>query len=532
MRSSQGWLPRQREQPRDNCLRITVTADGASGGAFREASGGVAGGGATVAVIGGGISGLSAAWELSSSSPPGTRIVVLEASSRLGGHLQAATVGGRVVDLGADAFLARRQEAVELCRELGIEDSLVAPGSSTASVWAKGALRPLPEGLVLGVPTRWGPLARSGIISPLGLARAGIDLVMPARRKRGESQSSDRAVGEIVGRRLGSEVRDLLVGPLVGGIHAGSADDLSAQAVFPALLEASRKGGSLMRLLRQPTGESNGGPDGLPPGRNGPVFLTPVSGMASLPEMLCSALLARGVELRTSEPVERVELVDGAAGRNGLWSIAPGSNELRADALVVAVPPRPAAGLLSEVDGELAGLVGGVKSASVVLVTLQFDAGGAAKSLTGTGFLVPATGGGLVTACTFLSKKWPHLERENDLLIRASAGRAGDDRASSMGDAEVVEQVLRELERMIGPLIGPLGEPRQVVLARFGESFPQYLVGHVARVSAIEAAAARLPGLALAGAAYHGIGVPACIGSGRRAARQVIGTLSISSASR
>jgi oxygen-dependent protoporphyrinogen oxidase len=183
------------------------------------------------------------------------------------------------------------------------------------------------------------------------------------------------------------------------------------------------------------------------------------------------------------------------------------------------------------VDAELAALIGSVKSASVVLVTLQLDAGAVSKPLAGTGFLVPATSGGLVTACTFLSTKWPHLAREGEVLIRASAGRAGDDRASCMEDGQLVEAVLGELDHMIGHLIGPLGQPRQVVVTRFEDSFPQYVVGHVAKVSAIEAAAARLPALAVAGSAYHGIGVPACVGSGRRAARHVLGALSMSGSS-
>jgi oxygen-dependent protoporphyrinogen oxidase len=483
-------------------------------------------------VIGGGISGLSAAWELSSSSSPqGTRIVVLEASSRLGGNLRSSDVGGRVVDLGADAFLARRPEAVELCRELGIEDTLVAPGSPTASVWAKGALRPLPGGLVLGVPTRLGPLARSGIISPLGLARVGIDLISP-RRADASSAAGDRSVGEVVASRLGGEVRDMFAGPLVGGIHAGRVDELSAEAVFPALLEASRKSGSLMRALRPPDDPTRAGPGsrseatpaptgGTPTGGT-PVFLSPVSGMASLPEKLSAALRARGVELLTSKRVDRLRRVGPVGGGGpGTWSISGPSIDLLADALVIALPAHAAAGLLGEVDGELAGLVGGVPSASVVLVTLLMDSGSLSGPLSGTGFLVPAIDGGLVTASTFLSTKWPHLASGSDVIIRASAGRAGDDRPSSMGDEELVATVRKELDRMIGPS----GDPRQVVVTRFEDAFPQYLVGHVARVSAIEAAAARLPAFALAGATYHGIGVPACVGSGRRAARHVLSSL-------
>ncbi|MGO9341344.1 MAG: protoporphyrinogen oxidase, partial [Acidimicrobiales bacterium] len=445
--------------------------------------------------------------------------------SRFGGNLQSATVGGRAVDLGADAFLARRPEAVELCKELGIDDDLVAPGSPTASVWARGELRPLPDGLALGVPTRIGPLARSGIMSALGLVRAGLDLIRPFRPD--PASTEDRSVGELVRDRLGAEVRDMLAGPLVGGIHAGRVDDLSAQAVFPALLDASRERGSLMRALRPQSTPTRSGSG--PPGEStrDPVFLSPITGMASIPETLCSALRSKGVELLTSQSVRSVRRAagsvpaDGQVGRSAAWSVSTSSMELVADALVVAIPARAASELLAGVDDQLAGLVGGVPSASVVVVTLQMDAAALSRPLSGTGFLVPAIGGGLITAGTFLTTKWPHLAREGDVLVRASAGRAGDDRASSIDDEKLVEVVLGELAKMIGKF----GEPRQAVVTRFGEAFPQYLVGHVEMVSAIEAAAARLPSFALAGAAYHGIGVPACIGSGRKAARLVLSAL-------
>jgi oxygen-dependent protoporphyrinogen oxidase len=358
-------------------------------------------------------------------------------------------------------------------------------------------------------------------MSPVGLARAGLDLVMPFKPDP-SSSNGDRSVGELVRGRLGSEVRDMLAGPLIGGIHAGRVDDMSAQAVFPALLDASREHGSLMRALRPRT-----------PPNPSPIFLSPTTGMASIPETLASALRSKRVELMTSQYVRSVRrlgreagvtgsaVADARVGESAAWSISTSSMELTAGALVVALPARAASELLGGVDDKLARLVGGVPSASVVVVTLQVDAGALSRPLAGTGFLVPAIGGGLVTACTFLTTKWPHLARDGDVLIRASAGRAGDDRASSIDDEKLVEVVRGQLTEMIGHF----GEPRQAVVTRFGDAFPQYLVGHVAKVSAIEASAARLPAFALAGAAYHGIGVPACVGSGRRAARLVLSAL-------
>jgi protoporphyrinogen/coproporphyrinogen III oxidase len=482
----------------------------------------------TVVVVGGGISGLSAAWELASCSAPGTRIVVLEASDRVGGLLQSESIGGRQVDVGADAFLARRPEAIELCRELEISSELVSPASSNAAVWSRGAIRRLPEGLVLGVPTRIGPLSRSSVVSALGAARAALDLVMPARRERSASPP-DRSVGEIVSRRLGDQVSDHLTGPLVGGINAGNANELSAEAVFPALIEAARQGGSLMRALRR-------APSGTGPHGETPVFLTPRAGMASLPQALAAALRRRGVDVLTSQPVETLQ-ISGASkdaaveASSKRWTLSTPTQTLQADGIVMATPASVASKLLVDVHKELATLLGGVTSASVVLVTFVLDPVSLIRPLEGNGFLVPA-GRGLVTACTYLSSKWPHLAREDEVLVRASAGRAGDDRAISMHDEEIVSEVLGELERMLGHVgrfdvfeglagFGALGKPRQVVVTRYPDAFPQYLLGHLDRVAAMEGAAASLPGLALAGASYRGIGVPACVESGRRAARLV-----------
>jgi oxygen-dependent protoporphyrinogen oxidase len=261
--------------------------------------------------------------------------------------------------------------------------------------------------------------------------------------------------------------------------------------------------------------------------------------MASLPEVLAQALRGRGVELLTSQPVVSLE----ANGENpsshsdsrieGHWTITTPTQKLHADGVVIAVPARVASSLLGDVDEELAGLLGGVTTSSVVLLTFELDPEALLRPLEGNGFLVPA-GRGLVTACTFLSTKWPHLAREGEVLVRASAGRTGDERAISMRDEEIVSEVLGELERMLGHVgrfdafeglggFGALGEPRQVVVARYPEAFPQYLVGHLDRVAAMEDAAASLPALALAGASYRGIGVPACVASGRRAARLVAG---------
>ena len=490
----------------------------------------------SVVVVGGGIAGLSAAWELSSADP-GLHVVVLEADARLGGKLLSVPLGGRAVDLGPDAFLARRPEAVELCRELGIDDELVAPGSRTAYVWSRHRLRPLPEGLALGVPTRVGPLARSGIVSRRGVIRAAVDLLGWGR---GDGRSgADRAVADITRRRLGREVTDRLVDPLIGGIHAGDTARLSAAAVFPPLLQAGARGGSLMRALRSVVGAAPATASAAPstgspgsPGSPGdgppPVFLTVSGGMSRLVQRLAEALRGRGVDVRTEWRVERLELhrrgVDAPPGMPGpsaaTWTVHGALGTVEADAVVIAAPAEVAAGLLETVEPTCARLLAGIDTADVALVTLRFGDRGVAHALAGTGFLVPRVEGGLVTACTWLTSKWPHLRRPGDVVLRASAGRWGDDRPAGMSDDELVARVLDEL----GPVVDIREPPIESVVTRWPGAFPQYAPGHLERIAAIEAGVASLPGLALAGAALHGVGIPACIGSGRRAAGAILGT--------
>jgi oxygen-dependent protoporphyrinogen oxidase len=486
--------------------------------------------GTTVAVVGGGIAGLSAAWELASAAP-GTRVVVLESDDRLGGRVHTGHIGGRAVDLGPDAFLARRPEAVTLCGELGLDDELVSPDSRSAYVWARGRLRRLPAGLALGVPTRLGPLARSGILSPLGVGRAGLDVLgWHSLRGAARHDTSDRPVADITRRRLGREVTARLVDPLIGGIHAGDTTHMSAAAVFPALLDAAAHGGSLMRALRPLSSSAPSAPaDRDGPGADPPVFLTVRGGLSRLVDALAAGLGARGVEIRLQSPVDRLELRtpdDGDRGdtvhgdRDGLrWTLHTARGAVEADAVVIATPAPSASALLAPVDPVVAGVLGAIDYADVTLVTLQLPESDGGRPLDGTGFLVPASADYLITACTWLTSKWPDLQRPGDILLRASVGRFGDDRAGLMSDDEIVARVLRDL----GPMMGLRSQPTEVVVTRWRAAFPQYTPGHVERVASIEDAVARLPGLALAGAAFRGVGIPACIASGRQAARAALG---------
>jgi oxygen-dependent protoporphyrinogen oxidase len=462
-----------------------------------------------VVVVGGGISGLAAAWELTGRDD--TSVVVVESTARLGGALNSEHFGGRVVDTGPDGFLGRRPEALDLCRELGLGDALVPIAGRGAGVWARGRVRPLPAGLALGIPTRFWPAARSGILGlrgQLGLAR---DALLPRPDVRGPI--GDRSIGPLVARKLGRRVADRLVDPLIGGIHAGSIDDMSAAATYPPLLAASQKRGSLMRALRAEV------PAPVPAADAPPLFWALEGGMASLIEQLRAGLAARGVEIRCDAPVEALERRAG-----GGWAAVTGSGPSEADAVVLAVPAPAAGRLLHPHDDEAAGLLGHIAYASVSLITLRVPAESLADPLVGTGYLVPrrspAPAGGepwAVTACTYLSEKWPHLDRPGEVLLRASVGRFGDERADGWSDGEMVERVWAEL----GLLMGLSGEPPEAMVARWPQAFPQYRVHHPMRTAGIEAAMVRLGNIAVAGAAYRGVGIPACIASGRAAAQAI-----------
>jgi oxygen-dependent protoporphyrinogen oxidase len=487
----------------------------------------------SIAVVGAGIAGLAAAWELVTASErsggPVPIVHVLESDHRTGGKLRSAEFAGRRVDLAADAFLGRRPEATELCEELGVSDRLVPVGASGASIWSRGRLRLMPDGLNLGVPTRWWPLFRSGILSPTESLRVARDLIEP-HRGRGATMG-DRSVGEIVEERLGRPVVDRLVDPLIGGINAGGVDDLSAAATMPVLIAASHQPGSLMhRLGRVPSPRS--APGAAVPT---PAFWSLTDSTASLTSLLTEALVARGVTIRTDHRVDTIERRHPAgrgrpAWRLSLYDPAAGGDRtpgLDADGVVLAIPATPAAVLLAPHAPVAAGILSTIEYSSVAVVTLSLPAGAIGTALGGTGFLVPRTSviddrPALITGCTYLGRKWPHLARPDEELIRVSVGRFGDRRHEELDDDELCASVIGELSRVIGVA----GAPTDSMVTRWDRAFPQYRVGHLIRVAQVEQHVAALDGMAVAGAALRGVGIPACIGSGRAAARAVLDSVS------
>jgi oxygen-dependent protoporphyrinogen oxidase len=460
--------------------------------------------GREVVVVGGGITGLAAAWELSGPAAGGrpATVTVLEAGTRLGGKIGSQDLGGQPVDSGPDAFVARVPDGVALCHELGLGEELIAPATNTALIWTRGRLRHLPDDTVLGVPTRLRTLGASKIVSPAGLARAGLDLVLPA-----DASADDRSVAAFIDARLGREVRERLVDPLLGGIHAGSTEHLSLAATAPQLDAARCEHRSLLRGLRPSPPEPGAAP--------APVFLTPRRGLGQLVQVLAHQLAERGVELRTATPVEKLERAEGR------WQVGNPHGPVVADHVVLTVPSFVAADLVASQRPDAASELAAVEHASVVLVTLAYPSSAVSLTPGVSGFLVPRVDGRLMTACTWLSAKWPHLGRPGQTLLRVSAGRWGDDRAVRMADDELLGRLRAELQEAMGIT----ARPDAAAVTRWPCAFPQYQVGHLERMARIQGALARQPALAVAGASYGGVGIPACIGQGRRAARAVLDQL-------
>jgi oxygen-dependent protoporphyrinogen oxidase len=438
-----------------------------------------------VAVVGGGISGLAAAYELRRRLSDAS-IVVHEASDRFGGKVATSRFAGRLVDEGADAFLARVPWGVDLCRELGIVTTLVSPSAASAYVWWDGALRQLPAGLVLGVPTDLDAVRASGILTERVVVR-------PAARPLAPDE--DISVGALIRPQLGDAIFERLVDPLLGGINAGDGDRLSARAAAPQLAAAAERDRDLVAGLRAAT-----------PAAPGPVFYAPVGGMAALVDALVDWLRAHGVELRLGSLL-RVDDAD-------------------ADGIIVALPAHAASESLRHIAPASADDLGRIEYASVALVTMAFDHAAVHRRLDGSGYLVPRTTGLLMSACSWASSKWAHLAPSSEgarpdgtVIVRASAGRQGDDRFAALDDDTLVATLLEELAETSAIE----GSPREVRINRWLRSFPQYEPGHLDLVDRIEhTLGEEAPNVIVTGAAFRGLGVPACIRQGREAAAELI----------
>lgn len=456
---------------------------------------------AHVVVIGGGIAGLAAAAYLSGAAgeTARARVTLLEASERVGGKLYGGEVGGVRVDLGAESMLARRPEGVELAQAVGLAEALEPPTTAKAAIWTRGALRPLPGGQVMGVPGDLDALAASGVLTAEGLERA-------RREGEGAAVADDVSIGRYVADRLGREVVDRLVEPLLGGVYAGHADEISLRAAVPQLLSIARGGGSLVEGVHELASR--------PRTVGTPVFQGLRGGLGTLPEAVAAACAEAGVELRTDTPVDELRRTPEG------WRVVTGDGAvLHADAVVLAVPAPAAARLLrADAPAAAAGL-DEVEYAGMALVTLAFRRTDLPAPPAGSGFLVPPVDGRRIKASTFSSNKWGWLERAapDAFVLRTSLGRHREEAALDLSDEELVARSLADL----GEAIGLTARPYDTAVTRWRAGLPQYPVGHLDRVARIRAAAGQVGGLALCGAAYDGVGIPACIASARTAVAEL-----------
>ena len=526
-----------------------------------------AAGGPRMCVVGAGIAGLAAAWEIHRSAPEAD-LIVLEADSRPGGAIRTSRFAGRAVDEGADAFLARVDDGTRLCAESGLAADLVAPASGRAFVHLDGELVPLPDAHFLGVPLDPDNVG-GALLSAAGLAALRADLAHdsaaaglpasgnlanpaapadPAKQPDGGGadepasdgqavhREPDQSIGALVRQRLGDEVLERLVGPLVGSINAGDCDRLSLHAAAPALAEGARSHPSLIRALRQQSEVRSGD------GTAGPVFWGLRGGMERLTAALAEPL---GPALALSEPA-RACLVrtDDRGGRPAIRGVETPARLVPCDAVVLAVGAAPTARLVEPWAPEVAALLARTQTASVAIVTLAYEAAAVPGAGAGSGFLVPPAAGLPITACSWASTKWAHLgapdiDRDGDsagaprhassgghgddealghrgrdvAILRVSLGRHGDDGIVGRPETELIEAARTGLATTMGLTATPL----EVRVSRWPGAFPQYAVGHLDRTAAVEETLGAA-GVFCAGAAYHGIGIPACIASGRRAA--------------
>jgi oxygen-dependent protoporphyrinogen oxidase len=443
-----------------------------------------------VVVVGGGVAGLVAARELAAS---GRDVLLLEGSPEIGGKLRTAEVAGLPVDVGAEAMLARRPEGVGLVAGLGAD--VVHPTAATSGVWSRGALRELPRSL-MGVPLDLDRLAASGVLSAPGLARAA------AETDGGTELGDDVSVGDLVASRLGDEIVDRLVEPLLGGVYAGHARRISAAAAVPQLLAMAKRGSLLEQAAALPASTA-------------PVFATLPGGMGRLPALVRDG---GGFEVRTSSTVRALRRTPTG------WALTVGptthAETVEAGAVVLATPAAPTARLLvDEVPDAAAGLAG-IEAASVAVVTLALRAQDVPDALfERSGFLVPPVERRTIKASTFSFAKWDWVRALDPdvVVLRTSLGRHGEEATLQATDDGLVRVSLADLAAMAGITARPV----DVHVQRWGGALPQYAVGHLDRVAGIRAAVARHPGLAVCGAAYDGVGVPAVIGSARRAVASV-----------
>ncbi|MCE9630749.1 MAG: protoporphyrinogen oxidase [Planctomycetia bacterium] len=465
-----------------------------------------------VAVIGGGLAGLAAAEALRRAAPA-CRVTVFEPSGRAGGVIGTVHQDGWLVERSADCFLAARLEGLALVSRLGLDRELIGvePLARRALIWHAGRTLPAPAGFRLMAPSRVAGILGTPVLSPVGRLRLLGERLVAARR--GGSPGDDESLESFAVRRLGREAFERLVQPLASGIWTADPARLSMAAACPEFLAMEHEWGSLWAGERARLRRQTGGAEAA--GARYGQFVTLASGMETLPRRLAEELRCSGVQFIAGD-VTGLGTTSG-----GRWRLNAGcleSGALTVDAVVMAAPAHVAAMVLRGVDSQLAGELAAIGYAGSCIVSLGYARDAVAHPLDAAGMVVPRTAGRRILAASFSSSKFPGRAPEGCVLIRVFIGGALDPGAMHLDDGGLTALARREL----GDLLGARGEPRLVRVERWGHAMPQYHVGHLARIARIEALVSLHPGLALAGAAYRGVGIPQVIASGQAAAERCL----------
>ncbi|MBI4402402.1 MAG: protoporphyrinogen oxidase [Nitrospirae bacterium] len=475
-----------------------------------------------VAIVGGGIAGLATAFALQErAAETGLPLpcTLIEADSRWGGKILTHRIGEFLIEAGPDSFLSQKPWGLALCAKLGLTDRLINTNEDQKKtfVFSRGRLRELPEGLIVIVPTELGPFLRSGLLSGAGIARMAMDFVLPAKRKPG-----DESLAAFFRRRLGREAFERVIEPLMAGIYAGDAEQISLRATFPRFLEMEQEYGSLIRGMLAGRKRATPTQREGEPGRS--MFVTLKDGLDEMVRALVTRVKEAGVTLMSER---RVEALRVRSGRPGVWTydlLLEHGPVVTADAVVLATPAYASADLVRPLSPGAAGLLESIPYASTATVSLAYSASELGSSVCGFGFVVPRVERRDLLAATWTSLKWPHRAPTSHVLVRCYVGGIGREEILKTDDETLVRRVREDLAGMAGVT----AQPAYVEVNRWHRSMPQYTLGHLERLEDIQASLGRYKGLWLTGAAYRGIGIPDCIREATETATQVVRYLSAS----
>lgn len=473
-----------------------------------------------IIIVGGGIAGLSAAYHLQKMATQANiplHLTLLEAGPYWGGKIVTDRVNGFVIEGGPDTFVVTKPWAVHLCKELGISDRLKGtnPHQKNTYILHDNRLHPLPGGLTMMIPTEFGPMIRTGLLSWPAKIRMGMDFLLPPAAYNG-----DESMGAFVTRRLGRQAYERLIEPLMSGIYAGDGDKLSLQATFPYLRELELKYGGLVkgalalrrqRALLQHQAKGNNGNELTPETRS--IFITPISGLAEIVEALISRLESAGVDLRLNTLVRQVSPLG-----DGYQLLLDEGEMISSDSLILATPAFITGDLIADFAPELTSELKAIEYVTTATVSLAYREADLTRPLDGYGYVIPRLEGNKALACTWTSTKFPHRAPQGYVLVRVFIGRAGQEAELPWDQAGLQAIAQEEVQQTLGIFAHPCLS--RVYL--WEKAMPQFNVGHPARLDRIDGMLEKLPGIALAGNGYQGIGIPDCIHSGELAAERVI----------